>query len=92
MDLSRQALSKLANTIYVDSMTAFLAKNPRALHVTSQKFVQLIKDIDLLLAADDNFLLGTWLQSAKALASTPSEMRQVSVSLPLDSNIFLVFL
>ncbi|KAI4382992.1 hypothetical protein MLD38_008879 [Melastoma candidum] len=76
VDLTRQALSKLANTVYVDAVTAFLQKDPTALNVTSQKFLQLIRDIDLLLAADDNFLLGTWLESAKALALTPSETRQ----------------
>jgi len=63
----------------VDAMTAFQQKDAKALHLHSQKFLQLIKDIDLLLACDDNFLLGTWLESAKALAATPSEMRQVSL-------------
>ncbi|XP_056164227.1 alpha-N-acetylglucosaminidase-like isoform X2 [Syzygium oleosum] len=76
VDLTRQVLSKLANKVYVDAVTAFQQKDAKALHFHSKKFLQLIKDIDLLLACDDNFLLGTWLESAKALAVTPSEMRQ----------------
>ncbi|XP_048134579.1 alpha-N-acetylglucosaminidase isoform X2 [Rhodamnia argentea] len=76
VDLTRQVLSKLANKVYVDAVTAFQQEDVKALHVHSKKFLQLIKDIDLLLACDDNFLLGTWLESAKALAATPSEMRQ----------------
>lgn len=79
MDLTRQVLSKLANKVYVDAVTAFQQKDAKALRFHSKKFLQLIKDIDLLLACDDNFLLGTWLESAKALAVTPSEMRQVSL-------------
>lgn len=76
VDLTRQVLSKLANQVYLDAVNAFRRKDVKALNVHSQKFIQLIKDIDTLLAADDNFLLGTWLESAKMLAENPSEMRQ----------------
>ncbi|XP_020532861.1 alpha-N-acetylglucosaminidase isoform X2 [Jatropha curcas] len=76
VDLTRQVLSKLANQAYIDSIIAFQRKDANALNLHSRKFIQLIKDIDLLLASDDNFLLGTWLKSAKELAVNPSEMRQ----------------
>ncbi|KAF3975930.1 hypothetical protein CMV_000840 [Castanea mollissima] len=36
---------------------------------------KLIKDIDILLAYDDNFLLGTWLKSANKLAKNPHELK-----------------
>ncbi|KAK8341413.1 hypothetical protein V6Z11_A08G168100 [Gossypium hirsutum] len=76
VDLTRQVLSKLANQVYLDAINAFRRKDVKALNIHSQKFIQLIKDIDVLLASDDNFLLGTWLESAKLLAENPSEMRQ----------------
>ncbi|XVF33702.1 hypothetical protein REPUB_Repub17cG0190900 [Reevesia pubescens] len=76
VDLTRQVLSKLANQVYLDAVNAFQKKDAKALKVHSQKFIQLIKDIDILLASDDNFLLGTWLESAKMLAENPSEIRQ----------------
>ncbi|XP_048231690.1 alpha-N-acetylglucosaminidase isoform X2 [Ricinus communis] len=76
VDLTRQVLSKLANQVYVDAIIAFRSNDARALNLHSQKFIQLIKDIDVLLASDDNFLIGTWLESAKELALNPSEMRQ----------------
>ncbi|GMI95740.1 CYCLOPS 1, N-ACETYL-GLUCOSAMINIDASE [Hibiscus trionum] len=76
VDLTRQVLSKLANQVYLDAVKAFRRKDVKALNVHSQKFIQLIKDIDVLLASDDNFLLGTWLESAKMLAENPSETRQ----------------
>ena len=56
---------------------AFRRKDEKAFSLYSEKFVQLIKDIEVVLATDDNFLLGTWLQSAKKLAVNPSERRQV---------------
>ncbi|XP_075094105.1 alpha-N-acetylglucosaminidase isoform X3 [Nicotiana tabacum] len=76
VDLSRQSLSKLANQVYLDAISAFRREDSKALSLHSQKFLQLIKDIDRLLAADDNFLLGTWLESAKNLAMNSDEKKQ----------------
>lgn len=76
-------MSKLANQVYVDAVTAFQRRDAKAYGLHSKKFVQLIKDIDVLLASDDNFLLGTWLESAKKLATNPTELRQVR------TNVFL---
>ncbi|KAJ4822739.1 hypothetical protein Tsubulata_007000 [Turnera subulata] len=76
VDLTRQVLSKLANQVYIDAITAFRRKDAKALKLHGQKFVQLIGDIDLLLASDDNFLLGTWLESAKNLSVNHKEMKQ----------------
>lgn len=76
VDLTRQALSKLANDAYLKAVTAFQHKDLKALDFQSQKFIQLIIDIDEVLASDENFLLGTWLDSAKNLASNAEEMRQ----------------
>lgn len=79
VDLTRQVLSKLANQVYLDAVTAFQDKDAKTLSSKSQKFQQLVKDIDELLAADDNFLLGTWLESAKKLALNPGELKQVRI-------------
>lgn len=76
VDLTRQTLAKLANDVYLDVLDAFREKDLEALILHGKKFLELIKDIDTLLATDDNFLLGTWLESAKKLAVTPSETKQ----------------
>ncbi|KAL5995270.1 hypothetical protein ACLOJK_025328 [Asimina triloba] len=76
VDLTRQVLSKYANQVYLDALNSFQQKKVNALASHSQKFIELIEDIDTLLASDDNFLLGTWLQSAKKLATSETEMRQ----------------
>lgn len=78
VDLTRQVLSKLANQVYLDVLFAFQHKDAEALKSHTEKFKQLIIDIDELLASDDNFLLGTWLESAKKLALTPHEKQQVN--------------
>ncbi|CAL9047258.1 alpha-N-acetylglucosaminidase-like isoform X1 [Musa acuminata AAA Group] len=76
VDLARQVLSKLGNQVYLDVMTAYQEKDAKALNFHSQKFLDLIEDIDELLASNNNFLLGTWLESAKSLAVSDSERRQ----------------
>lgn len=76
VDLTRQVLGKLANEEYLKAVTAFRHKNVKAQNLHSKRFIQLIRDIDRLLASNSNFLLGTWLESAKKLATNPSEMKQ----------------
>lgn len=87
VDLTRQVLGKLANEEYLKAVTAFRGKNVKALNLHSKRFIQLIRDIDRLLTSDSNFLLGTWLESAKKLATNPSEMKQVRDS-PLPTAQF----
>ncbi|XP_015690916.2 alpha-N-acetylglucosaminidase [Oryza brachyantha] len=76
VDLTRQALSKLANEVYIDAMNAYQKKDSNGLRFHMKKFLKLITDIDTLLASDDNFLLGPWLESAKSLAMTENERKQ----------------
>ncbi|XP_051117380.1 alpha-N-acetylglucosaminidase [Andrographis paniculata] len=76
VDLARQSLSKLANEVYLDAIYAFWDKNVSALSLHSSKFLRLIEDIDELLATDDNFLLGPWLEDAKKLGMNADEKKQ----------------
>ncbi|CAL4914461.1 unnamed protein product [Urochloa decumbens] len=76
VDLTRQCLSKLANDVYLDAMRSYQKKDSNGLNSHTKRFLEIIADIDTLLAADDNFLLGTWLESAKGLAVTESERKQ----------------
>lgn len=76
VDLTRQVLAKLANQVYYDVMAAYFVNDANGLVLQSQKFIELIEDIDTLLASDGNFLLGTWLESAKKLAASHEERKQ----------------
>ncbi|KAM0947769.1 putative alpha-N-acetylglucosaminidase [Dioscorea sansibarensis] len=75
VDLTRQVLSKLANQVYLDVMKAYKKNDADGLLMQSQKFLELIEDVDTLLGSDDSFLLGTWLESAKALASSEEDRK-----------------
>ena len=77
VDLTRQCLSKLANEVYLDALSSYQKKDSNGLNSHTRKFLEIIVDIDTLLAADDNFLLGPWLESAKSLAITEKERQQV---------------
>ncbi|AQL06547.1 Alpha-N-acetylglucosaminidase [Zea mays] len=76
VDLTRQCLSKLANEVYLDAISLYQKKDSHGLNAHARKFLEIIVDIDTLLAADDNFLLGPWLESAKSLAITEKERQQ----------------
>ncbi|OEL20904.1 Alpha-N-acetylglucosaminidase, partial [Dichanthelium oligosanthes] len=76
VDLTRQCLSKLANEVYLDALRSYKKKDSNGLNFHTRKFLEIIVDTDTLLAADDNFLLGPWLESAKSLAMTENERKQ----------------
>lgn len=76
VDLTRQALAKLANQIFRNAVIAYNLENIQEAALQSQKFLGIITDLDILLASDDNFLLGTWLESAKRLAVNPRQVKQ----------------
>ena len=58
-------------------MHSYQKKDLSSLNSNTRKFLEIIVDIDVLLAADANFLLGPWLESAKSLAVTDNERKQV---------------
>ncbi|KAH9290686.1 hypothetical protein KI387_034803 [Taxus chinensis] len=77
VDLTRQALAKLANQIFLSTIKAFHGNDVKQIGIQSKIFINLIRDMDILLASDGNFLLGTWLESAKLLAENPKQLKQV---------------
>lgn len=77
VDLTRQALAKHANQLFVRVIESYLANDTNGVTFHSQKFLDLVQDMDTLLACHDGFLLGTWLESAKQLAKDEKEEKQV---------------
>lgn len=76
VDLTRQALAKLANQIFLNALQAFHENDVEQLGIQGKLFLDLIRDMDIILASDDNFLLGTWLERAKQLAENPRQKKQ----------------
>ena len=79
MDLTRQVLSKLANQLHSQIMQEYTLSNVEKVDNSSRLLLELISDMDKLLGASEEFLLGPWLESAKALATTEDEKKLVSL-------------
>ncbi|XP_051133048.1 alpha-N-acetylglucosaminidase-like [Andrographis paniculata] len=76
VDLTRQALAKYANRLFLDIIEAYQQDDLQAVRQLSKKFQSLVEDLDALLACHDGFLLGPWLESAKQLAQNEQEKKQ----------------
>lgn len=76
VDVTRQFLQNTADRIYLTLMAAYESKNLTSLRVYSEMFQELLTDLDRLLRSDDHFLLGRWLESAKALGETSLERQK----------------
>ena len=50
-------------------------KSAPLLHENGLVFIDLLKDIEEILSTNKNFLLGPWLESAKALATNEEEKK-----------------
>ncbi|EDO46476.1 predicted protein [Nematostella vectensis] len=74
VDVTRQALHLRVIPIYNDLISAY--KNRSALNVIhfGSRLLEMFDDLDSLLQTNRNFLLGRWLNSAKALGTTPAEV------------------
>ncbi|KAI5084126.1 hypothetical protein GOP47_0000295 [Adiantum capillus-veneris] len=73
VDLTRQVLAKISNKLYFELMSAYQSGHHRKLNVTSRVLLELVSDLEHLLASSDCFLLGSWLESAKALATSEQQ-------------------
>ena len=71
-------------------MNSYRKKDLSGLNFHTKKFLELIVDIDTLLASDDNFLLGPWLESAKRLATTDDERTQVGFLSRNSSSVWIL--
>ncbi|KAK1293341.1 hypothetical protein QJS10_CPB17g00626 [Acorus calamus] len=68
VDLTRQALAKYANQLFFKAIEAYHMSDINQAIFFSHHFIELVNDMDTLLACHDGFLLGPWLESAKLLA------------------------
>ncbi len=73
IDWTRQFLENVAPTIHAAAVDGFMKKNMTALKVNSDRFMDLLADTEELLSTDSRFMLGTWLEMAKAIGTTDAE-------------------
>ncbi|MEO8405977.1 MAG: alpha-N-acetylglucosaminidase, partial [Chitinophagaceae bacterium] len=73
LDLTRQVLANYALPLQRKFVAAWYAKDALAFTRYSKQFIQLIDDMDKLLATRKDFLLGPWIADARSWETTPAE-------------------
>ncbi|XP_045842111.1 alpha-N-acetylglucosaminidase [Meles meles] len=76
LDVTRQAAQELVSLYYTEARTAYLNKELVPLMRAAGILVyELLPALDGVLASDSRFLLGTWLEQARAAAVSETEAR-----------------
>jgi alpha-N-acetylglucosaminidase len=73
VDLTRQLLQIQAEAIYTKIVESFKKRDVKKFSVVSKLFLDLLHDLDALLATHDDFLLGKFLEASKALARATND-------------------
>lgn len=73
--VTRQVLADLAGPMRFDLRAAYEAKDRARLSATSGRYLDLMRDVDTLLATREEFLLGRWLADAVRWAGNDEERR-----------------
>jgi hypothetical protein len=73
VNVARQVLADHASTLHTRVARAWRAKDATGFARASGRFLELIADMDRLLATRPEFLLGAWLEDAKRWGATEAE-------------------
>jgi alpha-N-acetylglucosaminidase len=75
IDVGRQVMANLMSKLRDDAAAAHLAKDVPAFRKAAKTIVDMITDMDRLLATRGEFLLGRWLEAAKAWGKSDADRR-----------------
>ncbi|MBI9016454.1 MAG: alpha-N-acetylglucosaminidase [Phycisphaerae bacterium] len=70
MDIGRQVLSNLAQEYNKDATRAFENKDRKIFNEKSKRFIEILKDVDRLLATRDEYNFHRWVRSARHWGQT----------------------
>ncbi|MFI1742947.1 alpha-N-acetylglucosaminidase [Thalassobellus sediminis] len=73
VDVTRQVLANYALPLQQEFARAYKENNKEAFNKYSSEFIELIEDIDRLLATRKDFLLGPWIDDARSWGTTEAE-------------------
>lgn len=73
VDITRQVLANYASPLHEQFTKAYRNKSAAEFAKVSKQFIELIEDMDRLLAARKDFLLGPWVASARKWGNTEKE-------------------
>lgn len=74
-DVTRQSLQLLAIIPFNNLVSGYNNKSLSEVHAAATKLFEIFSDMDAVLSSNQHFLLGNWLNSAKALATNAQESR-----------------
>lgn len=75
VDVTRQSLQLIAMDYYYELLSGYHNKSKTEVQTVATKLFQLFTDMDAILLSNQYFLLGHWLNSAKALATSVQESK-----------------
>jgi len=73
IDINRQVLANYALPLQKKWVTAYRQKDLANFKKYSQEYIELIEDLDQLLATRKDFMLGPWIASAREQGTNPAE-------------------
>jgi len=73
IDVTRQVLSDKGHLYYAQLTNAFAQKDKAAFKMAADQYLQLMLDLDTVLATRKEFMLGPWIADARKMAKSPSE-------------------
>ena len=79
-DTTRQMLANLARPVLAQTMDDYDCGDIPAFKKSTKLFLDIIRDTDELLSADEHWLLGTWIESARDKGKTAAEKMLMEVA------------
>ncbi|XP_020709840.2 alpha-N-acetylglucosaminidase [Athalia rosae] len=73
VDVTRQGLQLTADTLYLNIIRGWKSKNITQVRLNGELFMDLFDDLERILASNKDFLLGSWLEAAKRLATNEDD-------------------
>lgn len=73
VDITRQVLANYASSLQQEIALAYKNNNKKKFETYTQAFLELIDDMDTLLATRNEFLLGKWISDARKWGATEEE-------------------
>ncbi|MCB1132489.1 MAG: alpha-N-acetylglucosaminidase C-terminal domain-containing protein, partial [Verrucomicrobiae bacterium] len=77
VDVTRHAMNVHSKRVYDEMMAAFELRDQAVFDERSAELLTLFDELDAVLGSAPNFLLGTWLEAAKAKGDTPAAKARI---------------
>jgi len=73
VSVTRQVLGNYSAVVQAEIIEAWRLRDRQKLHQASEQFLDLVRDVDRLLATRPEYQLGRWLEDARRWGKTPAE-------------------